>query len=382
MFGLVMSQWSLWTIFGLGLLVIMVANVNRDRPNWALASLLAAAFTTCLFTTYYLGICYGVHADDFCIVNGHVTSARFEEHWTETYTTVETHTDGKGHTTTRVVTHVVDHPDSWAVHTTVGHVAISGSYYWSVASRFHANRQIPWHHGNQSSWGDGRVFEAKWDGNPATIIPWSDSISVINWIKASRQSVYHSTSLQAGIQVPVYPSLTSVGGRIKLPRVLGDVVIPADWKAPMEWNMDVLADQVGVSRQCNPILLLTRQGPQFTESIQAGWLGGKKNDAIIILGVTEWPTVEWVKVVSWSKDTMLEPQLRDQLEGTSLMDTTGLMQALHDGLTQHFDRTRMHDFEYLKGDIRIPAWIPLVCLGFVFLAGMITYFANTDPWSY
>jgi hypothetical protein len=59
-----------------------------------------------------------------------------------------------------------------------------------------------------------------------------------------------------------------------------------------EWNAELaeLLAKLGPRRQVNAILVFTKQSnPQYAEALRAEWLGGKKNDVVVVVGVPEYP---------------------------------------------------------------------------------------------
>lgn len=363
MAGLIFGQFTLWAFLIIGLALVWGITVWRGCDR-VLAAWISAAFVILVLCFYGFGIRYGINVDDFCVNNGHVTHAVYEEEWTEEYYTTEETRDSKGNvTSSRLVRHERTHSPSWEVYTTVGDFPVSSSTYNAITARFRVERQTGSHHPGQCSHGDGRTFQTDWRGGAPTFIPWSATVSTINWVKASKGTVEKRGGVE-GFSVPAYPGLIQGPHGPKQPRVLnvGLTGMDGKWFQAMEWDMDVLADAVGASKQCNPLMVLTTQGPGFTEALRAAWLNGKKNDVILVMGVSKWPQIEWADVIAWDKGSILGPTLRSAMPEVSLDDRSAVVRTFGGAIQKHFQRHRMHDFEYLKDGIEIPHWIGVASL--------------------
>lgn len=362
MVGLIFSQMSLWVIFILGLLVMGGLTLWKGKhPGYSAG--LAALFSILLVTTYSLGIRYGTGVDDWCVLNGHVTGATYSESWTEEYYTTEDIKDSKGNTVgSRTVRHETEHPPHWSVSTTLGDEAIDAPMYAGFARNFRNEVQTESHHSGQCSSGDGRTYETRWPGDRRTLVPWCRSQEIINWVKASYGTVYR-TKGGDGYPVPGYPTLIDTPHGPKQPRVIHpEIILDSAWAQTMEWDMDVLADAVGASRQCNPLLVITKRDVGFVQALRDKWINGKKNDVIIVIGSSTWPTIDWVQVVSWTSNESLEPFIKQALSETDLNDRGAVMKAITTGINSHFQRKPMAEFEYLKNEIHIPTWLYIVCM--------------------
>lgn len=376
MAGLIFGQFSMWAILIIGLAIVWGIAVWRNTDR-ALASWISAGFVVLVLCFYGFGIRFGINVDDFCVNNGHVTSAVYEEEWTEEYwETVETR-DNKGNvTSSHLERRERTHSPSWKVYTTVGDAHVDFAAYRAIVSRFLNERMTSSHHPSQCSRGDGRTFQTDWRGGASTFIPWSVTMDTINWVKASKGTV-EKRGGASGFTVPAYPDLVQGPHGPRQPRVLnvGLTGLDVKWQRAVEWDMDVLADAVGASKQCNPLIVVTTQGPGFTEALRAAWLNGKKNDVILVLGVSTWPKIEWADVIAWDKGSMLAPALRSEMPEISLDDRAALVRTFGGAIQKHFQRHRMHDFEYLKDGIEIPGWISVASIIALIAAGVGTFFA-------
>lgn len=191
--------------------------------------------------------------------------------------------------------------------------------------------------------------------------PVSTTHHYTNWVKAAPDSLFshikttvHSPNLLA--MIPSYPA--SVYDYHYVDRVISYGVPVVDIK---QWNLDLAKVNavLGASKQVNIIVLMVKTtDPTYEYALRDAWLGGKKNDVIVIFGVTEYPTISWVRVMSWTDKQILKVELRDDLiEIGTLQDRGVVLKSISDNVKKSFKRKEMRDFEYLQDEIVPPDWL-------------------------
>jgi hypothetical protein len=366
----------MWAMVVFGLVLIWAFTLWKDKEP-IIAGGISLIYTILVIGTFSMGIRYGTGVDDFCILNGHVTAAQYEEPWTEEYYTQEAIRDSKGNVTGyRTVRHETRHSPQWNVFTTVGNDGIEQAQYIGYVRNFQNEPCVSHSHPGQCSFGDGKTYVTRWDGDVRDIVPYSSSKEIVNWVKASYGTVYRAKG-EDGYKVPDYPGLVMTPHGPKQPRILNPgVILDGSWKNLMEWDMDVLADAVGASKQCNPLIVITSSDIGYVQALKDKWINGKKNDVILVLGVGQDSSdnINWAQVVSWTKNETLEPFLKEKLVGTRIDDRAKIMSAFREGIFGHFERKRMAEFEYLKNEIKIPFWIYYVSLLYMIAGAVVVFF--------
>ena len=126
----------------------------------------------------------------------------------------------------------------------------------------------------------------------------------------------------------------------------------------------------GALKQVNYIILMTNlDQEEFVNAVKYSWLGGKKNDVIVIIGSKGYPTIDWVDVVSWSVKNVFHEELKDALEGQTL-DPAKTIAIINHQVEKGFSRVHMKDFVYLRDDIQPPTWV-IVLAALVAVLGSI-----------
>ena len=146
--------------------------------------------------------------------------------------------------------------------------------------------------------------------------------------------------------------------------------------------MEINAD-LGKKKQVNIIFVVVPTADSaYLHAIEEGWLGGKKNDLVVIFGVTQYPEISWVRVMSWSRAEELKIALRDRLQEIGSLEKRDEIILTTKELTDKlFVRTKMAEFEYLMAGVRPPAWalITILVLGTLVSVGLTIYFYRKDP---
>ncbi len=208
------------------------------------------------------------------------------------------------------------------------------------------------------------------------------SHSYTNYIKASPWSVLRKVSLSEEElkRIPEYP--ISVYNYHYCDRFISVGVNGPDGKT---WNqvLQELNADLGKRKQVNIIFLFVNSSdPSYQYALEQGWIGGKKNDLVVIVGTTQYPKIDWVRIMSWSQSEQLKVDLRDELQAFgTLTDIGGFTQIVRTQIEAKFVRRPMAEFEYLMA-----AWEPsggvilfLLILSIALSGGLCWYFYNEDP---
>jgi hypothetical protein len=190
--------------------------------------------------------------------------------------------------------------------------------------------------------------------------PCAETHGYTNYIKAVPESLFRPSSesmrLQFAKMIPSYPQ--SFYGIWRLDRV-----IPVGVKVPnvADWNRklaDVLRE-LGPKKQANAIIVLVNTtNPDYAFALRDAWIGGKKNDIVVIIGVTQFPQkADWVRVLAMTDNEMFRVKLRDDLMALDTLTPDNVVNALRTDTLALFKRKPMKDFEYLDSEIDPPLWV-------------------------
>lgn len=205
--------------------------------------------------------------------------------------------------------------------------------------------------------------------------------SYVNWVKAVPESLFNVNSSEKEKyeqSIPEYP--IKVYDYHYLNRVLAVGVSIPDID---QWNTDLSNELklLGPKKQANVVVVVTNiTDPTYAHGLKSSWLGGKKNDIVVVIGTSSWPTIDWVDVFSWSKNDLINVSLRDNLLALGQLDRVKFMEILRTDIMANFDRRPMAEFEYLKDEIDPPVWLIIVTMivGLIASVGLSVFLSNNS----
>lgn len=192
-----------------------------------------------------------------------------------------------------------------------------------------------------------------------------------NYIKASPDSILRRTGALEKFErdVPPYPRVYDAY-RVSRFIVLG---VPIPDVAALNRRLSELNADVGAERQVDVIVVVTRiRDPQYAEALREAWIGGKKNDFIVVIGAPDYPQIGWVGVVSWTKSEDLKVSVRDRILALPRLDETAI-DVIGDEVRHKFRRRHMSDFTYLSDEIEISDLAIGLIATLQVIVGVLTY---------
>lgn len=201
--------------------------------------------------------------------------------------------------------------------------------------------------------------------------------SFTNYIKANPWSLLNKTEEGTQYAIPAYP----IG---VYDYHYSDRFVHVDpIEASPEWNAKLqrLNSSLGVEKKVNIIIVVTKESESFSYALQNAWLGGKKNDLIVVIGSKDGHSIDWARVVSWSHSELLKVEVRDALlEIGSLDERDAIIAMLNEQVKKGFVRMNMEDYKYLMAGMEpseTVMWILLV-VGLLISTGLSWLFYTQD----
>lgn len=201
--------------------------------------------------------------------------------------------------------------------------------------------------------------------------PVSDTHHFTNYVKAVPESLFHANVTNTfDAMIPEYPS--AVYDYYKINRALS-VGVPVPDIAV--WNESISQEmrKLGPQRQANVIVLFVNTANEaYIHALEGKWIGGKKNDIIVVIGSTSYPKIDWVGISSWTDKALFKVQLRDDIMSLGTIDREKIIAAIDTNAMKTFKRKEMKDFEYLKYQIEPPFWVLSLAIVLGILSSLAT----------
>lgn len=238
----------------------------------------------------------------------------------------------------------------------------------------------------KESWDIGRIDRQGLGEPPRWTVakigePTSTAHSYDNFIKGSPDSLFKTgqNDLTYQKKLPKYP--ISIFDYHRLNRLVridhymtdGDIT---------KWNEGIskISSELGSSKQVNIVVVITELSQDYFQALNKHWLGGKKNDAIPVIGVDKDRNILWVEVMSLSNEEF-KVKLRNDLMDTNKLDIDTTLSTIKRVVQESYVRRPMKDFEYLKSSIQptMGQWIWGMVLSILISIGLSFLFYLYDP---
>jgi hypothetical protein len=202
----------------------------------------------------------------------------------------------------------------------------------------------------------------------------------VNYVKAASGSLFHDKGeVLTTLPVPTYPNSVHDYHYVNRVLTVGGVAVPD----LAQWNTDIamVLRELGPKKEVNFVVVFANtDSPTYAQALERAWIGGKKNDVIVVLGTPKYPEIGWVRVLSWTDNQGFKIALRNRLQELPTVDREKVMAVLQEETTLNFVRKRMRDFEYLKSEIDPPLWVSI--LAFILSAaasiGLSIYYSKNE----
>lgn len=205
--------------------------------------------------------------------------------------------------------------------------------------------------------------------------PTAMTHSYTNYVKASSGTLFKRQGLEEQYKdkLPKYPS--KVYDYHYLDRVIGFPNLKV-------WNQKLqkVNARLGKAKQVNVVLVGTQSvNPEWGEALEQKWLGGKKNDVVIVLGLDEGkPT--WAHIMAWTDQEIFKVTLRDKLLDLPKFEPEAAMGVIESTVTELYVRKPMADFEYLRAGVTPSAtqWVVSMLIGISLSIGLGVFFLKQE----
>lgn len=194
--------------------------------------------------------------------------------------------------------------------------------------------------------------------------PFAIEKSFLNYLKLSENTLYKQRINEANKYINVIPDYPTIFDYYRYNRVFKMGNVNLDSSLLNNKINDALKDW-GNRYQINPIFFLVDEyySSDFYYALGAKWLGGKKNDVIVVIQLENNNNVEWVRVISRADSEMFNKSLEMDLQNLKDLKIEKLLEVFEANLKDQYKRM---DFEkkysFLENDFS-PSWSQiLLCI--------------------
>jgi hypothetical protein len=373
----------IWVIFTLVGIFGLVWKLKHEEFSWG--EFVCLGFLVPLLSTPFVmsGYYFSTDLRDTEIMNGYIARAEYEEE----YTTETTSTDSDGKETKSTTYH----SPQWWIYTSnelglrTERVKTDATVFAGLAQLFGNKREEDRTHLNQISIGDGDVWITDFDGVFAHQIPTAVEHEFVNYVKATDNILKVSGAMSGYEQYLIpYPRVhAGAHGAIDFDRVIAmGSNVPTSWMTDIDRQLDRVLMTMGKRKQVNVIVYFAAANQGFFQALEESWCLGKKNDVIVVIGMKQWPTVDWVQVMAWTDHKIFIEELKEcvltmgPLEGKAEEFVGRVVGCIEGTKGEGYERKPMSDYDYLVADIGLPWWADLgvTLIGCLLISPFVVFF--------
>lgn len=204
-----------------------------------------------------------------------------------------------------------------------------------------------------------------------------------NYIQAVPQSLFAGRASADDFpgKIPTYPHVYDY---YQVDHVLNvDSNVPSSVVNLLDTQIDTILKTLGATKQANVIVVLTEiDNPSYRYAVEQSWLGGKKNDIVVFIGLDDMK-ITWVDIMTWALNTgneLFHVTMRDGITQMDILDVNTLVPFIGNTIQELYDRPEMKDYKHLEAEIVPPTWVVIlaVLLGYVGGGALVWYFHVND----
>lgn len=205
--------------------------------------------------------------------------------------------------------------------------------------------------------------------------PYTKAAYFNNYIKAAPHSLFKdSESLIVGFEA-VMPEYPTIFDYYKVNRVF-------QYGTTVDSTLNILLNEHmrlwGTQKQANVITIFL--GEDYTQdyfnALQAHWLGGKKNDVVIVTQLSPEHKVNWTRVMSRSNSKVFDTSIEFDIGNMGTFEPKTFVTIVDKNIKQYFEREDFHKYEYLLSQYQPTTVAITLGLIFAFLVNGLLAFAS------
>jgi hypothetical protein len=198
--------------------------------------------------------------------------------------------------------------------------------------------------------------------------PFSSSHTYTNYILANPDSVLLGGKGDVEKFKALIPQYPKVYDYYRANHLINLGVADPQSATNWSWLLNEANKRLGTAKQVNLLLVLAAtDDPAYVTALKEAWVGGKKNDAVVVIGSIDGHRIAFADVLSWTPAQDYKIAIRDGILDIGTLDARDEIVGLIAKETEaKFVRMHMKDFAYLTRSFQ-PSQGAMV---FLFLLGI------------
>lgn len=181
-----------------------------------------------------------------------------------------------------------------------------------------------------------------------------------NYIKAAPEDFFPNWNSAPAYALPEYPEV--LGWRAN--RFLFVNIFNSEAENLNNALAELNAD-LGRPHQVNLIVVVApEEDPAYFDALQAKWLGGKKNDVVLVIGAPRFPEITWVRVMAWNIASGVEDafkgEVQRRVEALPRFDGYAILDILRQEVKDKYVRRPFAEFAELSARATPPWWATIL----------------------
>lgn len=193
-----------------------------------------------------------------------------------------------------------------------------------------------------------RYSEVRVDDSVSTTHAYS------NYIKGSDRSLFKDHVDFTKEEVKSFPSYPGkIYDYYKIDRIIDQAgLYTAEELKALNAKLSRTLNDLAKEKQVNLVVVLINNTEEYALKLLSYWQGGKKNDVIIVVGIDSSKKINFVRVQSWTTNSLFDVKLRDSILDLESLDKIEkfdqLLQVASDEIRSTYARRAFKEFAYLK----------------------------------
>ena len=169
-----------------------------------------------------------------------------------------------------------------------------------------------------------------------------------NYIKGSPDTILKRVVSDKEFDIPEYPQVYDHYRVSRFLTVGYDMPDPISFYG-LDQQLDKINADLGARKKINITVLVVNESDQlYFEKLNEVWLGGKKNDFVVVIGVPEYPKITWANVMSWSDSEDAKVFVKNRIMDLGQFDGEEILKIIREEVESKYVKKSMEDFDYLK----------------------------------